>query len=176
VRLATIRCALVIASLALTSLCAQRPLPPPDSSLLPPVPAKGIPAPTGTHVPLPKPINLKVLSPDIAITDLERTMVGFNIGLGQDCTFCHAPKPNVDPATYDLDYASDANPEKLMARIMMQMTNDINSKYVARVAVALPHRTPPVTCGTCHQGMIQVPPFPRPNTKKDRHHKDLIPR
>jgi hypothetical protein len=101
-----------------------------------------------------KPTNLKVLPPD---TDLRKVMRQYNGDLGVDCEFCHAAP---DPVTHREDRASDANPTKDVARFMIQMTDDLNNKYLAE----MPNRryADPITCGTCHRGekhpSIFVPP------------------
>lgn len=91
--------------------------------------------------------NLKVLPKDISPDSLERVMDEFVTALSVDCGFCHAPK---DPAVpKKLDYASDANPHKNITRSMMQMTTDINNRYIKNLpgqAVKL------VNCNTCHRG------------------------
>ncbi len=77
-------------------------------------------------------------------------MRGFSTSLGVHCTFCHAE----DPATHHPNFASDEKPTKDIARTMMLMTRDMNSKYLANLTV--PEAGPEqreVTCGTCHRGM-----------------------
>jgi hypothetical protein len=101
-----------------------------------------------------KPKNLKVL-PDN--TDLRKVMRAYSGDLGVDCEFCHTAP---DPVTHRADRSSDANPVKDTARYMIQMTDDLNSKYLAQ----MPDRryADPITCGTCHRGekhpSIFVPP------------------
>ncbi len=107
------------------------------------------------HPPLPKPSNLQVLPPDIAIPDLVVTMVRMAEGLGVQCTYCHAFTPDHK----ELDFKSDAKPEKVKARVMLRMVNDINGKYLAELPQ--PHKADPVGCGTCHQGK-SVPPAYKP--------------
>jgi photosynthetic reaction center cytochrome c subunit len=79
------------------------------------------------------PKNLKVLTPD----NLIPTMQGFVAGLGLadkgGCNFCH-----------EADRSSDAKMEKVMARMMISMAKDINSKF--------PDGKEHVTCYTCHRG------------------------
>ncbi|MGP8258422.1 MAG: c-type cytochrome [Acidobacteriaceae bacterium] len=91
--------------------------------------------------------NLKVLPDTISRDDLRKLMRQFTGDLGVQCEFCHAA---ADPVTKREDRASDANPVKETARYMIQMTEDINTKYLAEI----PNRkdTNPVTCGTCHRG------------------------
>jgi Photosynthetic reaction centre cytochrome C subunit len=105
------------------------------------------------HPPNPKPVNLHVLPKDIDPDVLHDLMHGYSGQLGVKCSHCHAPLPN----SKDLDFASDTKPEKITARQMMAMTNDINSKYVAQ---ALPTETPTkVSCGTCHRGQSKPEDF-----------------
>jgi len=116
-------------------------------------PPAGAQAPQAPYVPK----NLKVLPEN---TDLRKVMREYTGYLGVECSFCHAP---ADPVTHRADRASDANPVKETARYMIQMTDDLNAKYLAN----LPDRryADPITCGTCHRGekhpSVFVPP-PRP--------------
>jgi hypothetical protein len=102
------------------------------------------------------PKNLKIL-PDN--TDLRTVMRGFAGSLGVNCEFCHTP---ADPVTHRADRASDANPMKDTARTMIQMTMDVNGKYLT--LISKPESKDPVTCGTCHRGQkypsVFVPPPP----------------
>lgn len=59
----------------------------------------------------------------------------------QGCGFCHAGN----------DFASDANPHKLVARRMLQMTQYINADWKSHVG------TVGVTCYTCHRGQPMPP-------------------
>ncbi|SFH93535.1 c-type cytochrome [Halpernia frigidisoli] len=94
--------------------------------------------------------NLKVLPQNISEDSLHFVMRTFNTSLGVRCNYCHAAKAD-DPTK--IDFASDAKNSKLIARVMLEMTNDINSKYF------LPHAPEPkpkqvvaVYCITCHRG------------------------
>jgi photosynthetic reaction center cytochrome c subunit len=69
----------------------------------------------------------------------------------QGCAFCHA----------GTDYASDAKPAKLVARLMLRMTRHVNADWRDHIAAA------GVTCYTCHRGQpvpsriwFQSPPHP----------------
>jgi hypothetical protein len=101
------------------------------------------PPPPGARTPY-KPQNLKVLPED---TDLRKVMRQFAGDLGVECEFCHTAP---DPVTHRADRASDANPVKETARFMIQLTDDLNTKYLAE----MPNRryADPITCGTCHRG------------------------
>ena len=59
----------------------------------------------------------------------------------QGCGFCHAGN----------DFASDANPRKLVARQMLEMVRYINSDWKSHVG------TVGVTCYTCHRGQPMPP-------------------
>jgi hypothetical protein len=79
-------------------------------------------------------INLKVLPDD---ANLIPTMQSFVVGLGLadkgGCNFCHVQ-----------DRSSDEKMEKVMARMMITMVKDINSRF--------PDGKTHVTCYTCHRG------------------------
>lgn len=102
--------------------------------------------------------NLKVLPKDISHDDLDKIMESWKIALGVKCSFCHAPSK--DSSSKHLDFASDAKPEKDIARHMFRMTAKINKKYFHFDAddkgAAM---MPAVTCLTCHRG------DPHPETK-----------
>jgi len=78
------------------------------------------------------PRNLKVLKPE----EVRMAMGQATAGLGVQCTACHAA-----------DFASDEKPTKVTARMMFEMTKDINAKF--------PDGKAHVTCYTCHRGQTQ---------------------
>ncbi|MFI5138296.1 MAG: c-type cytochrome [Sphingobacteriales bacterium] len=95
-------------------------------------------------------INLKVLPKNISSKDLQKIMVDdFEDGLGVACNFCHAK----NKTTGLLDYASDAKPEKQIAREMMHTTIGINRKYFKIKHAMLGSDNLTVTCNTCHNGV-----------------------
>lgn len=102
-----------------------------------------------------KPVNLKVLPKDISEADLGRQMKQFEADLGVTCNHCHVEK---DPVTHKFDYASDENPDKATARLMITMVQDINNRYLAQLGGDRRYAVP-VTCGSCHQGQSSPPPF-----------------
>lgn len=76
--------------------------------------------------------NLKILKDD----EVRSAMGAFRVALGQQCTYCHVQG----------DFASDENPKKNIARMMIAMVHDINSKFPGDASKAR------VTCYTCHRG------------------------
>jgi hypothetical protein len=66
--------------------------------------------------------------------NLQQTMQAFRACLGVMCSYCHVQG----------DFASDDNPKKETARMMIHMAMDINAKF----ADGKRH----VSCYTCHRG------------------------
>jgi hypothetical protein len=99
--------------------------------------------------------NLKVLPRDISSKRLQQIMVDeFEDGLGVGCGFCHAQQKG----SSRLDYASDAKPEKEIARAMMRMSIKINRKYFQAVRPMIGDSTLTITCSTCHHGEAHPSP------------------
>jgi Photosynthetic reaction centre cytochrome C subunit len=73
--------------------------------------------------------NLKILTDE----EVRPAMGAFRAGLGVQCTYCHVQG----------DFASDANPKKDIARGMIVMNREINSKFLASKTQ--------ITCFTCHR-------------------------
>jgi Photosynthetic reaction centre cytochrome C subunit len=116
----------------------------------PPPPPGGAPPAAGGRAPQ-KPRNLKVLPED---ADLRTIMRQYTGALGVECEFCHTA---ADPVTHRADRASDANPEKDKARLMIQMTDDLNKKYLTLIPDR--HDNDAISCGTCHRGEKHPPAF-----------------
>ena len=87
--------------------------------------AQDAPRPAGAA-----PKNLKVLK----AADIRASMGMATSGLGVMCTECHVQGDN----------SSDDKPSKLTARMMFQMTQEINAKF--------PDGKMHVTCYSCHRG------------------------
>ena len=102
--------------------------------------------------------NLKVLPKDISHDDLDKTMDAFKTALGVKCNFCHAP--SADSSIHHLDFASDAKPEKNIARHMYKMAAKINKKFFSMNKDDKGDMVQTVTCMTCHHGS------PHPNEVK----------
>jgi hypothetical protein len=94
--------------------------------------------------------NLKVLPKDISHEDLDKVMDGWKAALGVKCNFCHAPSS--DSTSHRLDFASDAKPEKEIARHMFKMTGKINKKYFSFNKNEEGTVVPAISCMTCHRG------------------------
>jgi hypothetical protein len=90
--------------------------------------------------------NLRVLPPNITHDELIATMRGIARSLGTRCNHCHVANP--PDAKEEFDYASDAKPEKKVARTMLRMVRNINGEYISKVNA----HGQTVTCFTCHRG------------------------
>jgi len=91
------------------------------------------------------PKNLKVLTPE----ELHSGVMGKYVaalGVGQSgaCAFCHVASPGGKD--------SDDNPKKNVARGMITMVKDINSKMTAAMGGTAKEY---VTCYTCHRGKTE---------------------
>ena len=95
-------------------------------------------------------MNLKVLPKKITDKQLDQVMDDWAHSLGVRCNFCHAR----NEATNKMDFASDAKPEKDMARHMYKMMNDINKKYFEAKKDSLGMMiTSGINCYSCHRGV-----------------------
>jgi Photosynthetic reaction centre cytochrome C subunit/Tetratricopeptide repeat len=94
--------------------------------------------------------NLKIYPKDIARPELIATMQGFVRQLGVQaqggCAYCHAG------TAPQLDYASDANPKKDVARRMILMSREITGK-LPEVTGKPAAQITSLRCATCHRGM-----------------------
>jgi hypothetical protein len=88
--------------------------------------------------------NLKVLSKKITKDELQIVMKQFKTALGVKCSFCHAPSKT---DSTKLDFASDENEHKDIARGMLRMTRRINKKYFKD-----DKEGGRISCFTCHNG------------------------
>lgn len=79
------------------------------------------------------PKNLKVLTPENYMDNMRAFVPALGLADKGGCNFCH-----------EADRSSDAKMEKVMARMMIQMVGEINSKF--------PDGKVHVTCFTCHRG------------------------
>jgi hypothetical protein len=91
----------------------------------------------------PKFKNLKVLDKNISKDELTIIMKEFKTALGVKCNFCHV-ESKTNPGK--LDFVSDDNKHKDIARNMMRMTKRINKKFFKDDGGNA------VSCFTCHNG------------------------
>jgi hypothetical protein len=98
----------------------------------------------------PKYTNLKVLPKNISKKQLGNIMDEWAHALGARCSFCHARNEE----TKKMDFASDAKPEKEMARHMFKMVTMLNKKYfeAKKDSTGMIMETG-VNCNTCHKGV-----------------------
>lgn len=101
--------------------------------------------------------NLKVLPKSTTKEQMDVVMKHFNASLGVKCNFCHV----FNQEQKAMDFASDANEHKGIARDMMKMTQKINKKYFKWEGsyTALKDKLE-VTCHTCHNGKKEPSSWP----------------
>lgn len=93
--------------------------------------------------------NLKVLPKNITAKQLDSVMEHFSVSLNVGCDFCHVENKEKT----DMDFASDDNKHKLIARDMLEMTYAINDKYFDYTGVKRDINTQlMITCYSCHNG------------------------
>ena len=95
------------------------------------------------------PKNLKVLPKNLTMEQVHQVMHEWSGSLGVHCDFCHA----ANTEGKGLDFASDAKPEKEMARHMYKMMNKINEKYfeAKKDSLGMTMKSG-INCYTCHRG------------------------
>lgn len=94
--------------------------------------------------------NLKVLPKNISEATLDTVMHEFTKALNVDCDYCHV-KPADTTAEWDM--ASDAKPEKQIARKMIDMANRINKDFFkAKTKYGDEDAVLEIHCVTCHHG------------------------
>ena len=93
------------------------------------------------------PQNLEFYPTNITRGELIGEMRHFTFALGVRCEHCHVRNEN----GRGFDFASDENPNKEKARVMLFMTDAINSQFLPDLAE---RDDPPVkvVCKTCHRG------------------------
>lgn len=96
--------------------------------------------------------NLRVLPKDITQEGIDSIMGGFTRALGVRCVHCHVGEEGKPMRRQD--FQLDDKVTKRKARLMIQMTQDLNDKYIANLES---HANPPirVQCATCHRGTTQ---------------------
>jgi hypothetical protein len=92
--------------------------------------------------------NVQVLKGLTAAQLVHKMNKDYAEALSWNCTNCHrlAPQGN---------FASDTSKDKVRARFMQTMQNEINQNQLPKL---YPKDTPSVTCATCHRGYNEPPP------------------
>jgi hypothetical protein len=107
--------------------------------------------------PPPEPHNLQVMPKTTTTLQILPVMRAFSAALGTNCGYCHVWTA---PGLPTNDYAADAKPTKAVARVMMQMASDINTKLASSIQKPADQLTR-VQCMTCHRGAA-IPTLPPP--------------
>lgn len=94
-----------------------------------------------------EPENLQVLPKDWTRPQVINVMQAFTAALGVGCNHCHVMSQGAPP-----DFASDDKEEKEMARAMMRITTDLNTKLPVEFGIPANELTR-VQCITCHRGV-----------------------
>jgi hypothetical protein len=91
------------------------------------------------------PKNLKVLTPENFMAQMQTFPVALGVEKQGNCSFCH-----------EADRALDTKPTKVKARMMLEMVADINAKF----GDGKVH----VTCWSCHLGSTtpEIARIPKP--------------
>ena len=100
-------------------------------------------------------VNLRVIPKSTPVMQVVGMMRNITGDLGVRCQFCHLGEEGQPLEQFD--FASDQKRTKAVARQMMLMVREINSRLDT-----LPDRPTPllqVTCGTCHRGASRPIPL-----------------
>ena len=106
--------------------------------------------------------NLQIFPPDTSPEVLTAAMKNFTRALGVRCPYCHVGEEGM--ALDKFDFASDAKPQKEIARGMMRLTAEINGRLAKTMPDAAATGSQ-VTCWTCHRGSNHpqhTPDAPKP--------------
>lgn len=94
--------------------------------------------------------NLKVLPPETERREVISMMRAFAGALGVRCNHCHVGENPTSLEGYD--FASDEKEAKKVARVMMEMTREINHTLLPKTERS---ELLQVTCMTCHHGLTR---------------------
>jgi hypothetical protein len=100
-------------------------------------------------------VNTKVIPHTTPVQDVIGIMRNFTSALGVRCQFCHEGKEGQPLAQFD--FPSDNKRNKLVARQMMRMVQEINRRLDT-----LPERPQPLfvaECAMCHRGVSRPVPL-----------------
>src|SRR5690349_4772579 len=74
-------------------------------------------------------VNLQVLPADTPPRHIGPLMKRYGKDLGVSCSYCHVENQD----TGRIDYVSDDNPKKHVARVMISMLADINDRHLSQL-------------------------------------------
>lgn len=100
-------------------------------------------------------VNVQVIPKTLPVPQVIGMMRNYTSWLGVRCQFCHVGEEGMPLDRFD--FPSDQKRNKLVARQMMRMVGEINSRLDT-----LPGRPNPaltVTCMTCHRGIARPVPL-----------------
>jgi hypothetical protein len=100
-------------------------------------------------------VNTKVIPHATPVQDVIGTMRNFTSALGVRCQFCHVGEEGQPLAQFD--FASDKKRNKLVARQMMLMLQEINRRLDTIPEKGQPAVT--AACSTCHRGVSRPVPL-----------------
>jgi hypothetical protein len=112
-------------------------------------------AQTTTKFPPDSLVNTRVISHGTPVINVIGTMRNFTSYLGVRCQYCHVGVEG-QPLT-QFDFVSDTKREKVVARQMMLMVQEINRRLDSLPAGAGAKLQ--VTCNTCHRGTARPVPL-----------------
>src|ERR1700728_3544788 len=128
-----------------------------DQAPIPPPPQSQLGAPPPAQHEMPAPTNLKVLPKNLTGAQVHEIIEKWEGELGTSCKTCHAADPkNLGPnGKPRLNFADDSKEEKNTARLMAQITENINKSYLPKV----PNADTGGSCGTCDRGHLSPERF-----------------
>ena len=100
-------------------------------------------------------VNVRVIPKGTPVLQVSGAMRNIAFALDVECTFCHVGRDGAPLS--DIDFASDEKRNKLVAREMMRMVQEVNRRIDSIPARPTPAVT--VTCVTCHRGVSRPVPL-----------------
>jgi hypothetical protein len=100
-------------------------------------------------------MNVSFFAKTTPVVQVWGAMRNITAALGVECTFCHVGQEGAPLA--QIDFATDQKRNKLVARQMLRMVQEVNRRIDS-----IPERpTPPVvvSCATCHRGVSRPVPL-----------------
>lgn len=100
-------------------------------------------------------INTQVIARTTPVIEVVGMMRNVAVGLGVRCEYCHVGR--ADLPLEQFDFASDQKRNKLVARQMMRMVQEINRRL--DTIPERPASAVQVSCSTCHRGVERPAPL-----------------